>query len=102
MPKSAGSCLGLTIGWMMLRARFPDHPVVDALGVMPFFIGMLLSARYTYLKGRPAAVQAIFIGAGTLLFALFFVVVSLIAGRSKGPDKRKATGRLGGPWLSRV
>ena len=30
---------------------------------------MLASMRYSYLKGRPAAVQAIFIGGMTLLLA---------------------------------
>ena len=48
---------------------------------MPFFIGLLLSARYTYLKGRSAAVQAIFIAGGTLLFAAFFIAIGLIADR---------------------
>ena len=47
--------------------------------MMPFMAGMLVSFRYTYLKGRSAAVQAIFIGGGTLLLAAIFIVAGLLA-----------------------
>ena len=68
-----GSTLVLTGMWMAAHIRYRDNPYVDAVGVMPFFIGMLLSMRYTYLKGRSTSVQAVFITGGTLLFTLFFL-----------------------------
>lgn len=76
-----GSTLILTAMWMAMHVRFHDDPIIDSLGVMPFMIGLLLSMRYTYLKGRSAAVQAIFIGGLTLLLTAFFVVIGLIASR---------------------
>ena len=54
---------------MALHARLGDNPVVDSLGMLPFMARMVASMRYSYLKGRPAAVQAIFIGGMTLLLA---------------------------------
>jgi hypothetical protein len=66
----------LTAAWMALHVRFRDDPTVDSLSMMPFMFGMLLSMRYTYLKGRSGAVQAVFIGG----FTLFMAAVLLAAG----------------------
>jgi hypothetical protein len=68
-----GCALVLTGIWMAAHIRVGDNPYLDALSVMPFFVGMLGSMRYTYLKGRPASVQAVFIGGLTLLLTLFFL-----------------------------
>jgi hypothetical protein len=77
--KSAAVMLGatavLSLGWMWLHVRTHDNPYVDAFSLMPLFVAMLLSMRYTYLKGRSGPAQAIFI-AGTIamLTALFGLV----------------------------
>jgi hypothetical protein len=76
-----GATLVLTLAWVALRVRIGDDAVIDSLGMMPFMAGMLVSMRYTYLKGRPSAVQAIFIGGGTLVLAAIFVLAGLIAAR---------------------
>ena len=76
-----GATLILTLAWMALHARFPDAPVVEGIGLLPFMVGMLVSMRYTYLKGRSAAVQAVFIGGGTLVLAAIFVLAALLAAR---------------------
>jgi hypothetical protein len=68
-----GSSLMLTAAWMAAHFRFHDNSYVDALSVMPVMVAMLLSMRYTYLKGRPNSVQAVFMGGITLLLTLFFL-----------------------------
>src|SRR5687768_17228841 len=73
--KSAGVMIGgtivLTLAWMALRRQLGDNPYVDSLSVMPFLIPFLLSMRYTYLKGRPASVQAVFIAGLSVLLTAF-------------------------------
>lgn len=76
-----GSTLVLTGVWMGAHLRYGDNPYIDALGVMPFFIGMLFSMRFTYLKGRPNSVQAVFMGGMTLLFTLFFLFTGWLTTR---------------------
>jgi hypothetical protein len=68
-----GCTLALTGIWTAAHIRYGDNPYIDAVGVMPFFIGLLVSMRYTYLKGRPLSVQAVFIAGITLLLTLFFL-----------------------------
>jgi hypothetical protein len=70
-----GCTLVLTGVWMGAHLRYGDNPYIDALGIMPFFVGIFASMRYTYLKGRPNSVQAVFIGGMTLLFSLFFLAM---------------------------
>ena len=70
--------LVLTIVWMALHVRLGDDAVVDAFGMLPFMIGMVVSMRYTYLKGRPAAVQAIFIGGLTAVLIAIFAMAGLL------------------------
>ena len=69
-----GCTLVFTGLWMGAHIRYGDNPYLDAVGVMPFFVGIFASMRYTYLKGRPTSVQAVFIGGMTLLFSLFFLL----------------------------
>jgi hypothetical protein len=83
--KSAGVMIGgtviLTLAWMALRRGIGNPPYMDALGVMPFLIPFLFSMRYTYLKGRPASVQAVFIGGFSLLLAAFMLAAGWVAGK---------------------
>lgn len=83
--KSAGVMIGgtiiLTLIWMAVRRQMGDNPYVDSLGVMPFLIPMLFSMRYTYLKGRPAAVQAVFIGGFSVLLMAFMLAAGWVAGK---------------------
>lgn len=81
--KSAAVMLGvtavLTIAWVWLRVRIDDDPYVDAFSLMPLFAGLLMSMRYTYLKGRSGAAQAIFIGGTLAMVALIFGLAGWIA-----------------------
>lgn len=83
--KSLGVMLGgtlvLTVGWMWLHFTMGDHPYVDAFSLMPFLAAMLLSMRYTYLKGRTWQTQAIFIGGSITMLTLLFGVVGWITAR---------------------
>jgi hypothetical protein len=54
---------------------------MDSLSLMTFIIPLLYSMRYTYLKRRPASVQAVFIGGFTLLMAALFLGAGWIAGK---------------------
>ena len=71
-----GCTLVFTGIWMAARIRFGDDPYVESVGVMPFFIGLLASMRFTYLKGRANSVQAVFIGGLSLVLFL----IALVAG----------------------
>jgi hypothetical protein len=82
--KSAGMMLGgtiiLTLAWMTLRRQMGDNSYVDSLSVMPFLIPFLFSMRYTYLKGRPASVQAVFIAGFSILLAAILLAAGWVAG----------------------
>ena len=73
-----GCTLVLTGIWMAAHIRYGDNPYIDAVGVMPFFVGIFASMRYTYLKGRSNSVQAVFIAGMTLLFTLFFLLTAWV------------------------
>jgi hypothetical protein len=83
--KSAGVMIGgtivLTLAWMALRRRIGNPLYMDALGVLPFLIPFLFSLRYTYLKGRPASVQAVFIVGFSLLLTAFMLAAGWVAGK---------------------
>jgi hypothetical protein len=83
--KSAGVAVGgtlvLTLIWMAAHIRIGDNMYVDSLSFMTFIIPILFSMRYTYLKKRPASVQALFIGGFTLLLTAFFLGAGWIAGK---------------------
>ena len=67
------SRLVLTATWMAAHFRFATTPTLTPSSFMPFMVAMLVSMRYTYLKGRPNSVQAVFIGGITLILTLFFL-----------------------------
>ena len=73
-----GCTLALTGVWMGAHLRYGDNPYVDSLGVLPFMIGMVASMRYTYLKGRPSSVQAVFIGGVSLILIVIFLAAGWI------------------------
>ncbi len=74
-----GCTLLLTGLWVEAHIRLGDNPYVDSLSILPFMVGMLVSMRYTYLKGRPNSVQIVFIGGITLILAVFFLGAGWLA-----------------------
>jgi hypothetical protein len=74
-----GGTLALTLLWMWMVTQFGKNDYVMALSPMAYFLPMLLSLKYTSLKGRSARVQTIFIGGFSVLLATFFVLVTWIA-----------------------
>ena len=74
-----GMTLLLTPIWMYAHIRIGDNPYVDSLSIMPFMIPLLLSMRYTWLKRRPASVQAVFIGGMSLAIAAFMLAAGWLA-----------------------
>jgi len=74
-----GWTLVITLAWLGFSIRFPKDPRVESLSMMPFMFSIIYSLRYTWLKGRPGSVQAIFIGALTLAMAAFFLAVGWLA-----------------------
>ena len=59
---TVGGTVVLTLIWMAFHRRIGDNAYVDSLSFMTFIVPLLFSMRYTYLKGRPGSVQAVFIG----------------------------------------
>lgn len=76
-----GVTIVLTLGWMSLHVRSDDNPYVDSFSLMPFLIGLLLSMRYTNLKGRSALTQAVFIGGSIAMLTVLFGLVGWITAR---------------------
>ena len=83
--KSLGVTLGLTVvltlGWMWLHLRVGDNPYVDSLSLMPFLAALFVGMRYTYLKGRSATTQAVFVVGNLVLLTAFFLLVGWISAR---------------------
>lgn len=81
--KAAGVTVGLTVvltlAWMFVHVRIGDNPYVDSLSIMPFIVPTLFSMRYTWLKRRPAIVQAVFIGGMSLLVAMLMLAAGWLA-----------------------
>ena len=76
---TVGGTLVLTLIWMAVRVRIGDNDYVDSLSVLPFMIPFLYSMRYTYLKDRPASVQAVFIGGFSLFLTAFMLATGWLA-----------------------
>jgi hypothetical protein len=81
--KAGGTAIGMTIVltllWMGAHARIGDNPYVDSLSVMTYTVPIVFSMRYTYLKGRSASVQAVFIGGVTLVIAAIMLAAGWIS-----------------------
>jgi hypothetical protein len=76
--KGAGVMLGGTLALLVVvwwaRRQLGDHPYIESLLPMAFFLPLLLGLRYTSLKGRSAAVQWIFIGGlGVIVVAMLLL-----------------------------
>jgi hypothetical protein len=69
----------LTLAWMAVRARIGDNDYVDSISVLLFLVPMLFSMRYTYLKHRPASVQAMFIGGLSLIVTAIMLASGWLA-----------------------
>jgi hypothetical protein len=70
-----GGALLLTLLWLGAQWPFPQNAYLDAVGPMAFFLPLLLSSRYTSLKGRSARAQAVLIvGLGAALTVFFLLV----------------------------
>lgn len=69
----------LTLAWMGLHFRVGDNAYVDALSPLPFLFALNYSMRYTFLKGRPASVQAVFIGGSTLVVTAILLAAGWVA-----------------------
>lgn len=67
--------LVLTAAWIAALRYDRGNQYVESLSVMAFIVPLLFSMRYTYLKGRPAGVQAVFIGGFSLLLTAFMLAV---------------------------
>ena len=78
---TVGGTVVLTLIWMAAHIRIGDNDYVDSLSLMPFIIPLLLSMRYTYLKTRPASVQAVFVIGVSVLIAGFMLGAGWIAGQ---------------------
>ena len=83
--KSAAVMLGatvvLTFAWVWLHIRTGDDPYVDSFSLMPMLAALLLSMRYTYLKGRSGPTQAIFIGGTIAMLTAVFGLAGWITAR---------------------
>jgi len=76
-----GGCLLLTLVWFWATTKLDDNPYIEALSPMAFFIPLLLSQRYTTLKGHSAAAQAIFIVGMTMIVTGIFLLAGWITTR---------------------
>ena len=81
--KASGATVGLTLAltliWMAAHLRVGDNPYIDSLSILPFFVALFFSMRYTYLKHRPASVQAILIAAMSLAVAAVLLAAGWLA-----------------------
>ena len=68
----------LTAAWMVAHRQSGGDPYVESLSVMAFVVPLLYSMRYTYLKKRSVAVQAVFIAGWSLLIAGFMLAVGWV------------------------
>ena len=74
-----GWTLVLTGIWLAARIRYGSTPYVESMSFLPFMISLVASMRYTYLKGRPNSVQAVFIGGLSLVLFLIALVAGWLA-----------------------
>lgn len=71
--------LVLTAAWIVAHRRSDGNPYVESMSVMAFFIPLLCSMRYTQLKGRPLAVQVVFIGGFSILLTAFMLASAWVS-----------------------
>lgn len=78
---TVGGTLALTLVWMAARRRVGDTAYADTLSVLAYMVPFVFSMRYTYLKNRPASVQAVFIGGLTLVLAAIMLAAGWLNSR---------------------
>jgi hypothetical protein len=78
---TVGGTLVLSLIWMAAHTRIGDNDYVDSLSLMTFIVPLLYSMRYTYLKTRPASVQAVFVGGMTLLLTAVFLAAGWVTSK---------------------
>ena len=78
---AVGGTVVLSLIWMAVHVRIGDNDYVDSLSIMPFIIPLRFSMRYTYLKNRPASVQAVFVLGFSVLIAGLMLGAGWIAGK---------------------
>jgi hypothetical protein len=69
----------LTSAWLGLRVVFGGSSPLDSLSMLPFLFSLVYSMRYTYLKGRPASVQVVFIGGVTVICTVILLAAGWVA-----------------------
>jgi hypothetical protein len=74
-----GGALVLALLWIWAQWQFGDNVYVMALSPMTFFLPLLLSLRYTSLKGRSARAQTTLIVGFNATLAAFFLLVGWIS-----------------------
>jgi hypothetical protein len=75
---NVGGTLMLALVWLAMVWQFRKNEYVLALAPMTYFLPYLVSLRYTSLKGRSHATQAILIASLGTLFTAFFLLVAWI------------------------
>ena len=78
---TVGGTVVLTLIWMAVHRRVGDNAYVESLSFMAFVVPLLSSMRYTYLKGRPGSVQAVFVGGFSLVVAAVMLGAGWVAAR---------------------
>jgi hypothetical protein len=74
-----GGTIVLTLIWMRAQAVLGDSTYLDSLATMPFLAAYLLSLPFTYLKGRSARAQTVFIGASLALLTVILLAAGYVA-----------------------
>jgi hypothetical protein len=70
--------LVLTAAWIVAHRQSGGNQYIESLSVMAFIVPLLYSMRYTYLKKRSVAVQAVFISGWSLLIGGFMLAVGWV------------------------
>ena len=77
------SALVLTVVWIWIYWRTRGNPYVDSMAFLPlaWSAPYLYTLRYSHLKSRPPATQALFIGGVLALLAVLLLVFGVISAR---------------------
>ena len=78
---TVGGTLVLTLAWMGVHVKVGDNPYTDSLSLMPFLVALLFGMRWTYLKGRSALTQTIFIAGNMAVLTAIFLIAGWISAR---------------------
>jgi len=76
-----GGCLALTMLWFWAERQIGRNEYLVALMPMAYFFPLLLGLRYTSLKGRSAAAQAVFIGGCSAVLVVMFLLAAWVNGK---------------------